>query len=96
MFLCSSLQCFCAVIFSVLKLSASWKNQQSPWELHQCCGVPMVVVGNFHAFRFTVSMKGVPSGRQAEGQADGQKGEQSSMEPSERQILHRNCGKCCV
>ena len=69
MFLCSKLQCFCAVIFSVLKLSASWKNQQSPWALHQCLGVPTVVVGNFHAFMFIVSMKGVLLGRQAEGQA---------------------------
>ena len=34
----------------------------------------MIVVGNFHAFRFTVSMKGVPSGRQAEGQAGRQAG----------------------
>ena len=58
----------------MLKLSASWKNQQSPWELHQCHGVPVIVVGNFHAFRFTVSMKGVPSGRQAEGQAGRQAG----------------------
>ena len=38
----------------------------------------MVVVGNFHAFRFTVSMKGVPPGRQAEGQAGRQMGRRAN------------------